>query len=199
MDKVVEEYEDIFTSPVGVPMHCHVNHSIDLTPDASFPNGPIYHHSVLENNEIKRYPIPQIDDLLDQLKGGGIFQQDRLKVWISPAKIQVIRDWPAPTTLAELHIFLGFTNFYCSFVLGFSHINWPLSQVTKGGAKAKLFWFESQQKTFVDLKHHLYFAPMLTLPDLQQTFEIEINASDYVIEAVLTQQGHPVAYQSETL
>ena len=40
---------------------------------------------------------------------------------------------------------------------------------------------------------------MLTLPDLQQPFEIEIDASDYAIGAVLTQQGHPVAYNSETL
>jgi hypothetical protein len=42
MDKVVEEYEDIFTSPTGVPLHCQVKHPIDLTPGAPLPNGPIY-------------------------------------------------------------------------------------------------------------------------------------------------------------
>eukprot|EP00253_Pinus_taeda_P034580 PITA_34580 len=41
MDKVVEEYEAIFTSPTGVPLHCQVKHSIDLTPSALLPNGPI--------------------------------------------------------------------------------------------------------------------------------------------------------------
>ena len=40
---------------------------------------------------------------------------------------------------------------------------------------------------------------MLTLPDLKQPFKIETYASDYAIGAVLTQQGHPVAYHSETL
>ena len=60
MDKVVEEYEDIFTSPAGVPLHCQVKHSIDLTPSAPLPNGPIYRCSVLENDEIKR----QIQELL---------------------------------------------------------------------------------------------------------------------------------------
>ena len=54
IDKVIEEYEDIFTSPAGVPLHCQVKHSIDLTPGAPLPNGRIYWYSVLENDEIKR-------------------------------------------------------------------------------------------------------------------------------------------------
>ena len=118
---------------------------------------------------------------------------------MDPAKIQVIQDWPAPTTLTELRSFLGPANFYCMFVLGFSHITWPLSQVTKGGAKVKFCWSESQQKALVELKHRLCSAPVLTLPDLQQPFEIEIDASDYAIGVFLTQQGHLVAYHSETL
>jgi len=54
MDKVMEGYEDIFTSSAGVPLHYQVKHSIDLTPGALLPNGPIYRHSVMENDEIKR-------------------------------------------------------------------------------------------------------------------------------------------------
>jgi len=72
-------------------------------------------------------------------------------------------------------------------------------RVSKGGAKVKFFWSESQQKAFREFKHHLCYAPVLTLPDLQQPFEIETNASDYAIGAVLTQHGHPVAYHSERL
>ena len=60
MDKVVEEYRDIFTSPTGVPLHCQVKHLIDLTLGAPLPNEPIYRCSVLENDEIKR----QIQELL---------------------------------------------------------------------------------------------------------------------------------------
>jgi len=60
MDKVLEEYRNIFTSPTWVPMHCQVKHPIDLTLSASFPNGLIYRHSILEKDEIKR----QIQELL---------------------------------------------------------------------------------------------------------------------------------------
>ena len=52
MDKVVDEYEDIFTSSIGVPLHYQVKHPIDLTPGVPLPNGPIYQCSVLENDEI---------------------------------------------------------------------------------------------------------------------------------------------------
>ena len=69
---------------------------------------------------------------------------DERGVHVDPTKIQVILDWPAPTTITELRNFLGLANFYCRFVLGLSHITWPLNQVTKGGAKEKLFWSESQ-------------------------------------------------------
>jgi hypothetical protein len=51
----------------------------------------------------------------------------------------------------------------------------------------------------MELKHRLRSTPVLTLPYLQQPFEIETDASDYAIGAVLTQHGHPGEYHSETL
>ena len=84
-------------------------------------------------------------------------------------------------------------------MLGFSHITWHLSQVTKGGVKEKFFRSKNQLNAFAKLKHRLWCAPVLTLPYLQQPFEIETDASDYAIGAVLNKQGHPMAYHSETL
>lgn len=60
MENVVEEYEDISTSPVGVPLHYQVKHSINFTPGVPLPNEPIYRHSILENEEIKR----QVQEML---------------------------------------------------------------------------------------------------------------------------------------
>jgi hypothetical protein len=124
---------------------------------------------------------------------------DQHGVHVDPTKIQVIHDWPAPTTLTELQSFLGLANFYRRFVLGFSHIAWALSQINRGGGKEKFAWGWSQQQAFDDLKQRLCSAPVLSLPDLQHPFEIETDASDYVVGVILTQHGHPVAYHSETL
>jgi hypothetical protein len=60
-------------------------------------------------------------------------------------------------------------------------------------------WGRTQQQAFDDLKQHLCSAPVLSLPDLQQPFEVETDALDYVVGVVLTQDGHPVAYHRVTL
>ena len=70
---------------------------------------------------------------------------DQHGVHVDLAKIQVIHDWPASTTLTKLRSFLCLGNFYCRFMLGFSHIAWALIQVTRGGGKEKFMWGMSQQ------------------------------------------------------
>jgi hypothetical protein len=91
---------------------------------------------------------------------------DQHGVYVDPAKIQVIHDWPAPTTLTELWSFLGLANFYHRFVLGFSHIAWALNQINRGGGKEKFVWGQSQQQAFNDLNQCLCSAPVLSLPYL---------------------------------
>jgi hypothetical protein len=124
---------------------------------------------------------------------------DKHGVHVDLAKIQVIHEWPTLTTLTELRSFLGLANFYRRFVLGFSHIAWALIQVTMGGSKEKFVWGQSQQQVFNYLNQRLCSTLVLSLPSLQKPFEIETDASDYVVGIVLTQHGHPMSYHSETL
>ncbi|CAN4085302.1 unnamed protein product [Withania somnifera] len=46
-------------------------------------------------------------------------------VSINPAKIRVVRDWPRPTTISEIHNFVGLAGYYRWFVEGFSSIAAP--------------------------------------------------------------------------
>ena len=60
-------------------------------------------------------------------------------------------------------------------------------------------WKKAQKEAFQQLKFELTHAPVLSLPDFNQTFEIECDASGVGIGAMLTQGGRPVAYFSEKL
>src|SRR5882724_11497766 len=46
------------------------------------------------------------------------------------AKTNAVSVWPAPTNLKAVQEFLGFTNFYCQFIVGFSDIIIPLICLT---------------------------------------------------------------------
>jgi hypothetical protein len=116
---------------------------------------------------------------------------DEKGVHVDPTKIQFIHDWSSPKKLTKLQNFLGLAKFYYMFVLGFSHIYWALSQVTK------FVWVASQHKSFEDLKFFLCSTLVLIPPELQQPFEIEADASNYAIGVVLTQHGHLVVYHSK--
>lgn len=122
---------------------------------------------------------------------------DEHGVHVDPTKIQLIERECPSLNLIEIFTFLGPAKFYQRFMLGFSHIAWPLSQVTKGGPKVKFYWSRLQYKAFEDVKHHLSSTPLLPLQHFQEPFEIEMYIFDYVICVVFIQQRHLVDYKVE--
>eukprot|EP00253_Pinus_taeda_P031913 PITA_31913 len=59
----------------------------------------------------------------------------------------------------------------------------PLHALTS--VKKVFHWGDVQQKAFDAIKQKISSAPVLTLPDLRQPFEIQMDASDYVVGAAL--------------
>jgi len=82
-------------------------------------------------------------------------------------------------------------------VKDFSTIAAPLNAIVKKDVVFK--WGQNQIKAFESLKEKLTKAPNLALPKFTKTFEIECDASNIGIGAVLLQEGHPIAYFSEKL
>lgn len=60
-------------------------------------------------------------------------------------------------------------------------------------------WTDESEEAFNKLKLALTSAPILALPDLQQPFVIETDASGIGIGAVLHQKRHLIAYFSKKL
>jgi len=60
-------------------------------------------------------------------------------------------------------------------------------------------WGQDQIEAFETLKDKLTKTPILALLNFAKTFEIECDASNIGIGAVLLQESHPIAYFSEKL
>jgi hypothetical protein len=50
---------------------------------------------------------------------------------INPERLETIRDWPKPTCVRDIRIFIGFMNYYRRFIANFSRIALPLTVLTK--------------------------------------------------------------------
>ncbi|KAJ9523637.1 hypothetical protein QJQ45_007339 [Haematococcus lacustris] len=123
----------------------------------------------------------------------------RQGIAVDPAKVQVIKEWPVPSSLKELQAFLGLANFFRRFIAGYSTIAAPLTHLTGEKVAAGTNWQqlgEPALRAFNALKQALCSTPVLALPDPNQPFEVWSDASLVGTGGVLLQGGRVVAYTS---
>lgn len=114
-----------------------------------------------------------------------------------PEKVTVVSNWPSPTSVREVRSFLGLAGYYRKFVRHFGLIAKPLITLLR---KNTIFqWTKEHESSFQTLKQALISAPVLALPNFSKPFCIETDAIAVGIGAVLTQDGHPLAYISRAL
>ena len=83
------------------------------------------------------------------------------------------------------------------FIEKISIIAGPLHDLTK--KKVKFQWTAKENEAFNELKKRLMSGPLLVLPYLKITFEVHCDASNDSLGVVLSQEGHPIAYESHRL
>jgi hypothetical protein len=121
-------------------------------------------------------------------------------VQMDPVKVKGVADWPIPKLKRHVQEFLGFTNFYRRFIKDYGKIAKPLTILT-GNVKWK--WDVEQQLAFDNLKEAVCSAPVLAIPNNQDPFKVETDASDFAVGGTLSQQQdgvwHPVAFLSKAM
>eukprot|EP00253_Pinus_taeda_P011303 PITA_11303 len=151
MDKVMEKYKDIFTSPAKVPLHCQrkiqeLLQKGHIRPSSSPCGSPIMlvqkkdgiwrlyiDYQALNNITIwNRYPIPQIDHLLDQLKGEKYFSKIDLKSGYHQVPIEPSDVWKIAFKAKEglfewLAMPFGLTNAPITFMRLMDEKFWPFT------------------------------------------------------------------------
>eukprot|EP00794_Sanderia_malayensis_P005823 gene5823-6520_t len=113
----------------------------------------------------------KVDFLGFELSRQGIKPQARLTT--------AIQSYKRPSTKKELKGFLGLTGFYRASIPDFAHISQPLNALTS--EKSAYVWSDDCEKAFNDLKNKLLSEPVLKFPDLEEPFELQVDASNYAV------------------
>jgi hypothetical protein len=118
-------------------------------------------------------------------------------VSIDPEKVQEVMDWKPPTTVLQIRSFLGLAGYYRRFILDFSKIAKPMTELLKKGVKYE--WSQKCEDAFHTLRQHLTTAPVLAQPDNTKSFDVYCDASCTGLGCVLMQDNRVIAYASRAL
>jgi len=87
-------------------------------------------------------------------------------------------------------------NYYRQFIKGFATVARPLHDMVKKDKRWD--WTERQEKTFKELKERFTKELVLATPDIDKKIRMEVNASDYVMEGVLSMECKDGLWRSVT-
>jgi hypothetical protein len=112
----------------------------------------------------------------------------------APGTLSAIENWEAPKTVTELRAFLGFTNYYSSYIQGYAEVVAQLQdklklprEESKKGSKKKISWDSQDQAAFDEIKRRLCSTLVLQRVDPDKPFVLRVDASGYAVGANLEQ------------
>ena len=112
-------------------------------------------------------------------------------------KVTDINDIPTPKGPADIHRFLGMTNYLSKLIDNFSEILAPLRRLLH--KEAHLNWQPEHQKIFDDLKRIITRPPFLSYYDVSQPLTITCDACQFGLGCACFQDGKPIALAARTM
>ena len=104
---------------------------------------------------------------------------------IDPKQVKAIVEWGSPKILHDLQAFLGFSNFYRLFILGYSELVAHMIKLTK--KDVKFIWNEDCKRAFNQSKNEFISVLVLMHFNAEKDIIIETDTSDYVSVGIMLQ------------
>ena len=110
-------------------------------------------------------------------------------------KVAAVATWPQLRSTRGLRGFLGLAGYYRKFIQGFGVIAAPLTRLLHRDAFS---WDEEAEAAFQALKGALTTGPVLQMPNFDEQFMEDCDASGVGFGAVLHQDAGPIAFFSRS-
>lgn len=163
-------FDDIHIYSLDWPTHLH---HLDLVLNT------LEQHELVAKHSKCAFGVQQIEYLGHLISKEGVATD--------PSKLKAIQQWPRPKTLKQLRGSLGLTGYYRRFIKNFGNVAKPLTNLLK---KDSWVWTNDVEQAFANLRTAMMSPPVLALPNFNEVFIIETDASNHAIGAVLMQKGH---------
>jgi hypothetical protein len=108
-------------------------------------------------------------------------------ITVDPGKVKEVLEWKPQMMVSEVQSFLGLASYYRRFILNFSKIAKPNTELLK--KENKYAWGKDCDKAFKHLKKLLTTSPVLAQPNTSKPFDIYCDASSTSLGGVLMQEG----------
>jgi RNase H-like domain found in reverse transcriptase len=125
---------------------------------------------------------------------GQCLTPTRIKPW--ERKVCRILGMQVPTNIKQIWAVLGMVGYYHNMWPHHSHILAPLTELT--GSKA-FVWEDKHQPAFEQMKVLIATNALLAYPNHNKPFNIETDASNYQLSAIIKQDNRPIAYYTRKL
>jgi hypothetical protein len=113
---------------------------------------------------------------------------------VDPSKVWNVLDWKPPRTVHQVRSFLGLAGYYRRFILNFSKIFKPITDLLK--KEEKFVWNAERDEAFYTVKKLLTTSPVLAQPDIMKSFDVYCDTSGTGLGCVLMQDRCVIAYSS---
>jgi hypothetical protein len=104
---------------------------------------------------------------------------------MDPAKVEAILNWEAPTSVRGVRSFLGFANFYRTFIRNYSDMVMPLTRLTH--KEQEFEWTQETEDAFEKLKKIFISAPTLIQFNPDRETILETDSSGWCVGGMLMQ------------